>query len=389
MNTTPDIKKQSPALVILEKDNDLPKVWGHSGAERIRRAVVHMGATLVSPSDLENLPDGMNVICLRADYVYHIQVLQGLYKSPGVFLHTADTKAPLGAHLTSPKQAQAFLKFFAGESKTLPKGLTKENNETVGNKFDSTLRKKENPFCYKIEPANLKEIEKDIFTSTYKGVTDLVTKYVWPWPARHFTKWCCNLRISPFVINFAGIACVLAAMYFFWKGEYATGLIFGWIFAFFDTVDGKLARTQLLYSELGHALDHGTDLIHPPFWYVAWILGLSHVGMGFDPATQQALIWIIVVGYIFQRIEEGYFIVRHGMHLHIWRRFDSFFRLITTRRNPNLIIMTGFLAVGRPDWAAWGIAIWTLVSVAVHMEQILSAEIRKLRGKEVRSWLSR
>ena len=398
MNTTTKDKtqrtdKQNPALVILENNAELPPVWGHSGVERIRRAVVHMGATLIAEEELASLEENTPVICLRADYVYHIQVLQGIYKSAGVLLQNQDGQNQdgqtcLGAHLTSPQQAQDFIKYFRGEHETPPTNLTTQNNETIGNKFDSTLRKKENLFCHKIDPATLAATEKEIFASTYKGVTDVITKYVWPWPARHVTKFCCENKISPFVINLAGIACVLAATYFFWQGEFAIGLVFGWIFAFFDTVDGKLARTQLLYSELGHALDHGTDLIHPPFWYVAWVLGLHQVGMGLEPTSQFTLIGVIVLGYIFQRMQEGYFIMRFGMHLHIWRRFDSFFRLITTRRNPNLIIMTVFLLAGRPDLAAYGIGLWTLVSVGVHMEQIISAEILNLRGKEITSWLS-
>ena len=55
---------------------------------------------------------------------------------------------------------------------------------------------------------------------------------------------------------------------------------FGWqasprpgCMTFLDTVDGKLARTTLTSSKWGDIFDHGIDLVHPPFWYVAWGAG--------------------------------------------------------------------------------------------------------------------
>jgi phosphatidylglycerophosphate synthase len=44
---------------------------------------------------------------------------------------------------------------------------------------------------------------------------------------------------------------------------------------FLDTVDGKLARVTLTSSRIGDVLDHGLDLLHPPFWYLAWGIGLA------------------------------------------------------------------------------------------------------------------
>ena len=37
---------------------------------------------------------------------------------------------------------------------------------------------------------------------------------------------------------------------------------------------------------------------------------------------------------IAQRLIEGAFIVRFGMHIHVWRRFDSWFRLFTEISRP-------------------------------------------------------
>jgi hypothetical protein len=76
------------------------------------------------------------------------------------------------------------------------------------------------------------------------------------------------------------------------------------------------------------------------------------------------------------------------MHIHVWRRFDSRFRLITARRNPNMVILAGFLAAGRPDWGLIAVAAWTLFSLIVHMVQLLQAVGVRLIGRPVRSWLA-
>ena len=67
--------------------------------------------------------------------------------------------------------------------------------------------------------------------------------------------------------------------------------------------------------------------------------------------------------------------------------FDSFFRLITARRNPNLIMLTVGALAGRPDLGFVAIAAWTAICLVVHAVQVLQALARP-KGSIV-SWLSR
>jgi hypothetical protein len=76
-----------------------------------------------------------------------------------------------------------------------------------------------------------------------------------------------------------------------------------------------------------------------------------------------------------------------GFHIHSWRPFDSFFRLITARRNPNLLFLTPAWIVGRPDIGFYLVAAWTAVSLLVHTAQLAQAMVTP-RGRVV-SWLSR
>jgi phosphatidylglycerophosphate synthase len=154
---------------------------------------------------------------------------------------------------------------------------------------------------------------------------------------------------------------------------------------FLDTVDGKLARVTLTSSAIGNIFDHGIDLIHPPFWWWAWYVGIFAVGM--PPPWPELTLWVIVGGYVLQRVEEGIFLRLFGFHVHAWRPFDSFFRLITARRNPNLLILTPACLVGRPDIGLVLVAVWTAICLVVHAAQIVQA-LAMPRARVV-SWLAR
>ena len=117
-----------------------------------------------------------------------------------------------------------------------------------------------------------------------------------------------------------------------------------------DTVDGKLARCTGASSKWGNVFDHGIDLVHPPFWWWAWAHGLAAYGRPLEPVYATMVLWAIIGGYVAQRVIEGIFMRRFGgMHIHVWRPIDSRFRLITARRNPNMVILVAALLFGRPD----------------------------------------
>ena len=78
---------------------------------------------------------------------------------------------------------------------------------------------------------------------------------------------------------------------------------------------------------------------------------------------------------------------RFGFHIHVWRKFDSFFRLILARRNPNMIVLTIFWALGRPDIGLLLITAWHVVTLAVHIVQSIQAEIGHARKIMIVSWL--
>ena len=171
----------------------------------------------------------------------------------------------------------------------------------------------------------------------------------------------------------------------FWFGSYGIGLVMGWIMTFLDTVDGKLARVTVASSRLGDVLDHGLDIIHPPLWYMAWGVGLSAVSLSVPGL--EVLIWLMFIGYIGGRICEGVFQFFVGsFDIFIWQRFDSFNRLITARRNPNLILLTGGWMISQPDLGFLSVVIWHLISTVILAIRVASGWREKCHNGPLKSW---
>ncbi len=157
---------------------------------------------------------------------------------------------------------------------------------------------------------------------------------------------------------------------------------------FLDTVDGKLARVTVTSSKFGHYFDHIIDLIHPPFWYLLWGMGLQQVGRYEIHTPLSTVMWWIFVGYIVGRLVEGTFKWTLGSFgIFCWRPVDSFFRLVTARRNPCLIILTVSLVLGRPDVGLLTVAWWTvLTTVFLLIRLAMAAWQRFIKGQELESW---
>jgi len=349
------------------------RIWGMTGSERLARTFHRAGLT-------GGVAGG--AVLARADWVYDEGLIKALAGRPGGLL-IGPQGQPLAAHVDCADVAKVAAAIEGHGDPAALDGLTRL--DPSGLAYNEALRKRESPVLEPLSPERVRAVEARLFKGSYKGVTDIVTKRVWPVPARIVTRWCALAGISPNQVTFAGFLLVIAAFWLFWQGQYAAGLVCGWIMTFLDTVDGKLARVTLTSSKWGNIFDHGIDLIHPPFWWWAWYVGVQS---GPHPlANGDLMLGVVLVGYVAQRVVEGIFMRRFGMHVHSWRPFDSWFREITARRNPNLILLTGCALLGRPDVGFAAVALWTALSFVVHVVQL--AQAFAMPRANVVSWLSR
>ena len=381
-----------PVLVVLGRC-DL-RVWGLTAAARLERGFARAGVTR-RVADGAPLPQGAPVIAARADYVLDEKLMTALAKTPGVVLTAAGrepgSRVAVAAH-AGPAQAAVALDLLRREALpaglAAPAGLRLLGPAELGSSYNEQLRKRAVPFLFSLRDTPVAEIERQTFGASYKGATDFVTKWLWPLPARHVPRWAAELGIGPSTVTTASLVLVFVATWLFAQGHFVAGAAVAWLMTFLDTVDGKLARVTLTSTKWGNIYDHGIDLIHPPFWWGAWWVGLHTLPPGTLAPGIDAALWIILAGYLAGRLMEGLFIKLFGIETHIWRPADYAFRTVTARRNPNLAILTLAAIAGAPDWGFVLVAAWTILSLLFHAVRIVQAALLVRRGGEVRSYLT-
>ncbi len=383
--------RTDPVLCFVEAKADPVRMWGMSPRERLVTQFAKEGITEIISVDALPQHNGP-VILLREDCVIDPPLVPVIAKRPEFALLSdvaADT-SPMSVHTRSETALEAAEAMQAGQDLPDRLNLIARRPSELSATFWGKLRKREVPYARAVSPDTVEETEWRMFMGTYKGATDLVTKYLWPRPAFYVTRALAPTSITPNIVTALSAVCVVLAFWLFWEGYFLAGLVAAWLMTFLDTVDGKLARTTLTSSKWGDVFDHGIDLIHPPFWYAAWALGLGAVGLGWSSEMFSFMMIALIGGYILQRIMEGIAIKVLGLEIHIWRPIDTFFRLITARRNPNLVILTVVtLLLGRPDLALEWVAWWTIICLVLHGVQLVHALIVKSKEGKLTSWMTK
>ena len=380
------------------------QLWGLSSSQRIRRelewelsSLKGKDSALVSAGpiefvdDLQQVPADGEVILFRGDYLYDVRIITNLIGAANTLLQVSEDGAgvTVAAHTGAATAAQV-LEHIRGNDQELPGKFNIETPDTLVPQTQIRLKKAHAAFVLPINKENSRDLERHLFKTAYKGITDLVTKWVWPTPACWVTRLCVRVGLRPnHVTALSWVLAILAGLLFY-QGELVAGLLTGWLMTFLDTVDGKLARVTVTSSPLGNYFDHILDLLHPPFWYLAWGLGLAT----FDPALLNVdlntMVTLIFVGYIAGRLMEGIFstwIARFGFYS--WRPIDSINRLITARRNPCLIILTVSLLPGRPDLGLEAVTLWTLASSLFLLVRLVMGIYSRITSGPLQSWLTK
>lgn len=366
--------------------NETPvKLWGLSSKERLQRQISEMGG-FEWLDNISDLPESGKVLLLDGRYLFEIRTFRRLMEQPDAILHCEADGRPAAAFGDAGQIEKAMAYMSAPDSGEFPSAFKRLKISDLP-AFDQKLRFARPPLLEHITLERQEALENILYGNSYRGITDLVTKFVWPKPARRVVHYCAKIGASPNTVTTIGFILTIAACYLFYKGFYFTGLLAGWIMTFLDTVDGKLARVTIKSSKFGDLYDHGIDLIHPPFWYVYW--GLSLTGLqpvlGFD---LNELCWIVVIAYIAGRMIEGVFPFLGGPNVWTWRPFDAWFRLVVSRRNPCMIILTASTLAGRPDYGFIGVVGWMSISSVILFVRLLQGIVERVQHGPLTSWLS-
>lgn len=364
------------------------RVWGLTGRERLQR-MLKTKKQITLTEDVEKIPVSAAVLFLNANFLFDARVLNALLGMDKKIALYSNENCP-AAIRTDGNQASRLLRNLNNNKSQNYKFvlLTAPRIGLKDLKIDvqQNLKKKDPPYLLPISEANRRLLEKELFFGSYKGVTDLVTKWLWPVPAFWVTHYCVRRGWQPNHVTYLSVVFAVMAGIAFWFGFFGIGLLMGWLMTFLDTVDGKLARVTETSSRLGDVLDHGLDIIHPPLWYLAWGIGLA--GTSAPLAGLEILMWLMLLGYVGGRLCEGAFqLWLAPFDIFIWQKLDSFNRLITARRNPNLILLSYGWLTDQPDFGLLLVVLWHLISTAILIWRLMIGWRTKQKEGSLKSWL--
>ncbi len=364
------------------------KLWSLEPAERHRRSFAKAGVN-VDESEFDG--ESATVVAVRADYLLGPDLIVAIAARSNTVLTTTEGDIAVAANVPAAqlKTVLGSLQATRSDPTILNEtGFDVMSPAELGSSYDNALRKRAAPFVLSYSDTSIDDLETKTFGAAYKGATDFVTKWCWPKPARIVTRWAAARGISPNSVTTMSLVLTLVALWLFTKGHFLSAIPIAWAMTFLDTVDGKLARVTVTSSAWGNIYDHGIDLIHPPFWWYGWYVGVLPIASPSVASSLEPALWVILAGYLIGRLLEGLFVLAFKIETHIWQPVDYFFRTITARRNPNLAILTVASLVGRPDLGFLGVAAWTIISLIFHAIRLLQAALIHVRGGRIESWLN-
>ncbi len=241
------------------------RLWGLSSRERLERQLRAAGFSDIT-FDAHHASAADNVVIVHAAYLFEQRTISALATQQDALLECPLDNGLAGAACSGARVLEFAAALNEGDASRAAGARVVRPLELEP--YDDKLRRVEAPLLEPMREDKRHALESLLYGNAYKGITDLVTKWLWPRPARKVVGWCANAGITPNMVTLTGLALVLAACWLFAEGYFVSGLVCGWIMTLLDTVDGKLARVTVQSSKLGHWLDHGMDIIHPPFWYV-------------------------------------------------------------------------------------------------------------------------
>jgi len=203
------------ASKVLIVQPDGPAAFGATPVQRLERMTGREGLTTTASA-------GDADVIIRGDHVYGTSLFSALLQAaPGTVLIDAAGRA-LAARVDAASRDWAARLLDTGTpGATLPESAVATDAATLTGPSDVVLRKKAIPLL--VPATNRQTVEKALFDDSYKGVTDLVTKHVWPPLALPATRWCAQRGITPNQVTLVSALLVGVTFWLFWWSASPSG----------------------------------------------------------------------------------------------------------------------------------------------------------------------
>ena len=169
-------------------------LWGVSQQERLTKELAKIGI-IEELADTNQSFTG-SVLIIRADYLFDANVLGKLIKRNDALLMNSRRDRVVAAWIHA-EHIEVALKNLqsddvVNESPDLSFNIYSPQDLTGG--YDPRLRKFNLSHVVQVNRDDQTRIENYLYDKSYKGITDLVTKWFWPLPARWARTPMCRVR---------------------------------------------------------------------------------------------------------------------------------------------------------------------------------------------------
>jgi len=165
-------------------------LWGLSGKERLNR-MLRKYAELEIIEDTSLLLIDSNILLLRADFLFDSRLFVPMFALPEGSAISANGLQEIVAVATRTDFAEQIVAELLGESESERLGtMPVQRPKNLVHANDPRLLKYDPAEILAISEENKAVLENELFDVFYKGITDFVTKWLWPLPARAAVKIC-------------------------------------------------------------------------------------------------------------------------------------------------------------------------------------------------------
>lgn len=229
--------------------------------------------------------------------------------------------------------------------------------------FRAELRGCLTPYFMKVtSESEAKQATRTLVRGQQKQVMDLPAEYLHPPFCNALTYYLCGTRVTPNMVTAAVVGVAILIAWLFWHGYFAAGALLTFAVDILDGVDGKLARTKLIFSKIGQHEDV-VDYFYENTWYAA-------LGVGLSAQVPGALPWLLAALLIVADTTDNVWYTLagkwHGKSIDLFSPGDALFRKIAGRRNIyGGMFIVGFL-LGYPMQTFAIAALWAATTAFVH-----------------------
>src|SRR3954467_8641116 len=196
---------RDPPLLFVPVGANAARAFGLDARDRACRLATNAGFECADASD-----DGRAALLASLSYAWDPAWLKAMRSRPRTVL-TLGGK-PVMAHVPAGEdQAPVVAALERGKTVNGYEVLAAETAELNY----AELRKRDRPFVLPLDPNDPEPVETAAYDASYKGVTDLLTLYLWRKPAFYLTRWAAQAGLSPNLVTAVGAAvCVLCSVFF-------------------------------------------------------------------------------------------------------------------------------------------------------------------------------